>query len=292
MPQSSDILKLASNRRSFIRNAATASAGAAALGLAAPKKLFAGTTSSTPASPDTPAQIFTAALVAEDLAITFYYNALIGGVIQDPNLAGPGGTATKVSASGNQSNVYYLRAALHEENIHADLFRSLLGITGAPYNDPYLKFYFNPEVFASLNAFVGMLQALENAFIAAYMAAVQEFSLLAAVGTAQTIGGVTYQPTDFVYYAGIAASILGVESEHRALGRSISPALFPANNLNYESQDGIFTVYNGSTSAVTALTPFLSPGSGLQEYGFPTCWANSGYVSNTASGSIPTQYFK
>jgi len=290
MPLNTDFLKSAPNRRSFLRNAATASAGVAALGLADTKKLFA-SSSTTPASPDTPAEIFTAALVAEDLAITFYYNALIGEVIQDPNLAGPGGTATSISPTGNQSNVYYLRAALHEENIHADLFRSLLGITGAPFNDPYQKFYFDPLVFLNINAFVAMLQTLENAFIAAYLAAVQEFSLLAATGVPQTLGGVTYQPTDFVYYAGIAASILGVESEHRALGRSISPDIFPANNLNYESQDGIYTVYNGATSAVAALTPFLTPGDGLQECGFPTCWERSGYVSCAATGTLPKQYF-
>jgi hypothetical protein len=279
-----------SNRRHFLRTAGTASAFAA-LGLAAPKQLFAATPkTSTPTSPDTPAEIFTAALVAEDLAITFYYNALIGEVIQDPNLAGPGGTATKVSSTGSVSNVYYLRAALHEENIHADLFRSLLGITGAPYNDPYLKFYMPTGPFGYLSAFIPMLSALENAFIAAYLAAIQEFSLLAAAGT-QTIGGTSYTPADFTYYAAVAASILGVESEHRALGRAISPNILPANQLNYEQQNGIFTVYNGTTSAVAALTPFLAPGDGLQEYGFPTCWANSGYVSTACEGTIPTQFF-
>ena len=171
-----------SNRRAFLRNAGTASAFAA-LGLSAPKTLLAATPkATTPTSPDTPVEIFTAALVAEDLAVTFYYNALIGEVMQNVNLAGPGGTATKVSPTGSQSNVYYLRAALHEENLHADLFRSLLGITGAPYNDPYLKFYFPSLPFFNLDALISTLSALENAFIAAYLAAVQEFSLLAAAG--------------------------------------------------------------------------------------------------------------
>jgi hypothetical protein len=41
---------------------------------------------------DTAQQIFTAALIAEDLATTMYYNSLVGGVIEDPNLAGPSGT--------------------------------------------------------------------------------------------------------------------------------------------------------------------------------------------------------
>jgi hypothetical protein len=78
------------NRRSFLKNAGTATAAAAAMGMASPKTLFAASGSAVPASPDTPTEIFTAALVAEDLAITFYYNGLVGKVIQDPNLAGPG----------------------------------------------------------------------------------------------------------------------------------------------------------------------------------------------------------
>ena len=65
---------------------------------------------------DTPSQIFTAALVAEDLATTFYYNGLVGGVIQDPNLAGPGGTANDPNPTdSNPGNVNYLQAALYQD---------------------------------------------------------------------------------------------------------------------------------------------------------------------------------
>ncbi len=46
------------------------------------------------AAMDTANQIFQAAVIAEDLATTFYYNGLVGTVIMDPALAGPGGTAT------------------------------------------------------------------------------------------------------------------------------------------------------------------------------------------------------
>ena len=58
--------------------------------------MAAAQTPAAPATNDTAAQIFTAALIAEDLAVTAYFNALTGGVIQDPNLAGSGGTATNV----------------------------------------------------------------------------------------------------------------------------------------------------------------------------------------------------
>ena len=38
--------------------------------------------------------------------------------------------------------------------------------------------------------------------------------------------------------------------------------LNPANNYRYEQNDGLDAVYNGPTSAVAALTPFLAPGGG------------------------------
>ncbi len=80
---------------------------------------------------DTVAEIATAALIAEDLATTFYYNGLIGGVIQDPNLAGPGGSADNVTSQGNLGNVNYIQAALGEEISHANLLRNLLKIPSA-----------------------------------------------------------------------------------------------------------------------------------------------------------------
>ena len=146
-----DVLEIAKknfDRRKFLR-----AGGIAGIGVAA-TTLVGGTTTSLaqgltpqsssggvqdPVTKDTPAEIFTAALIAEDLATTFYYNGLVGPVIQDPNLAGPGGTATHVTASGNFGNVDYLRAALSEEIAHADLFRALLGFSG-PAQDPVQTF--------------------------------------------------------------------------------------------------------------------------------------------------------
>ena len=60
--------------------------------------------------------------------------------------------------------------------------------------------------------FIGTLEKLEEAFIAAYLAAVKEFCLLGQPGLAQ-----------------IAAQIGGIENEHRALGRDIG-GLIPADN--------------------------------------------------------------
>ena len=214
---------------------------------------------------DTVKEIFTTALIAEDLASTFYYNGLIGAVIQDVNLAGPGGSATSVSSAGDSGNVDYLRAALTQELQHAALFRSLLGIS-APTHDPVQTFYFPAGTFDSLPAFTGLLDALENAFIGAYLNAIQEFA--AKSTNAHRGDGAWRAPADHAYskeqldyFAKVSASIMGIEAEHRVLGRVIS-GTDPANNVNYESTDGLNAVYNGSHSAVAALTPFLQPSTG------------------------------
>jgi hypothetical protein len=119
-------------------------------------------------SGDTAQEIFTAALIAEDLASTFYYNGLVRPVVMDPNLAGPGGTATHVEATGNLGNVEYFRAALSEEIQHADLLRSLIGKTSST-TDPIQTFYLPTGTFDTLSAFIGVLNTLENTFIAAYL---------------------------------------------------------------------------------------------------------------------------
>ncbi len=285
----SNFMQAAVNRRSFLKNVGGATAAVAAIG-AAPTLLFGQSTSNsaTGGSPDTPKEIFTAALVAEDLATVFYYNGLVSKVIQDPNLAGPGGSATHVSSSGSVSNVGYLRAAIMEEIQHADLFRTLLGIKSADA-DPYQVFYFPSNVFEELNPFIGLLSALENAFIGAYLAAIQEFGLLAAIGKPVTLDGVKYQPSDFAYFAKIAASILGIEAEHRALGRAISPTLIPANQLNYEQTDGITSVYNGKNSAVAALTPFLSSGKGLYPHRLDLALNGAKSLGLKTTGTIPAK---
>src|SRR5580658_8403270 len=80
-------------RRSFLTRAATVGLGATAAAFlpGVPVRAKAATSSADNLSQDTVTEIFTAALIAEDLATTFYLNALIGEVITVPNLAGPGG---------------------------------------------------------------------------------------------------------------------------------------------------------------------------------------------------------
>jgi len=247
-------------------------------------------------SKDTVKEIFTAALIAEDLATTFYYNGLIGKVIQDPSLAGPGGSATSVTSEGNAGNVNYLQAALTQEISHANLFRSLLGISG-PSADPAQTFYFPTGSFDTLAAFTGLLNALENAFIGAYLNAIQELSVKSARRRRDDDGwggdrrgrddddDSRYSAEELDYFAKVAASIMGVEAEHRVLGRVISNTN-PANNLAYEQTDGLNAVYNGPNSAVAALTPFLTASTG-PGYSLATALANQGSVSLPVTGNPP-----
>ncbi|MDE3187304.1 MAG: ferritin-like domain-containing protein [Acidobacteriota bacterium] len=284
-------------RRRFLSQAGLLSLGAAATTLAfgGSQRAYAGQDSTaeqsqeTAQSTDTVKEIFTAALIAEDLATTFYYNGLVGTVIQDVNLAGPGGSATSVTSQGNAGNVNYLQAALSEEISHANLFRSLLGI-GSASQDPVQTFYFPAGSFDSLKAFTGLLDALENAFIGAYLNAIQEFAAKSANrqgsnGGALNSDDAMYTAEQLDYFAKVAASIMGIEAEHRVLGRVISNTN-PANNLAYEQTDGLNAVYNGPHSAVAALTPFLSSSTG-PGFSLSTALAKQGSVSLPITGNPP-----
>jgi hypothetical protein len=295
LSQASDIMK----RRSFISKAGYLGIGVATASLLARSPLRAGTFAEQDASKldetsgDTAQEIFTAALIAEDLATTFYYNSLIGPVIMDPNLAGTGGTATQVAPNGNLGNVDYIRAALAEEIAHADLLRELIGGTSAS-GDPVQTFYFPNGTFDTLKPFTQLLDALEKAFIGAYLNAVAEFSQMAAdtkAGLAfQTNpSGGQYTSPELEYFAEVSASIMGIEAEHRVLGRVISNTN-PANQYKYEQTDGITSVYNGKHSAVVALTPFLSAGNGTTGYSLQTALAGAPSVTITTYGGPPAPH--
>ena len=288
---SAELIQARLDRRKFFRQAGLFGIGAAASGFIANGAVAQKPVNPTPTNQqlDTTAEILTAALIAEDLATTFYYNVLVGPVIQDPNLAGPGGSATNVTPQGNFGNVNYVQAALSEEISHANLLRSLLGIAG-PSSDPVQTFYFPAGSFDTLGAFTGLLDALENAFIGAYLNAVQEFAMKAGnIAIIQQYypkdPDAKYTAAQFEYFAKVAASIMGIECEHRVLGRVISNTN-PANNINYESTDGLTAVYNGPTSAVAALTPVLTPSTG-PAYSLATALANQSTVSTPTVGGPP-----
>ncbi len=183
---------------------------------------------------------------------------------------------------GDQDNVNYIRAALFEEITHANLFRELLGISGAG-NDPVQTFYFPAGTFDTLTPFIGTLEALENAFIGAYLAAIREFARMAAVAGS----GSDFTSGELSYFSQVSAAIMGIECEHRVLGRDIESAT-PANNRNYEAVDGIHSVFNGSHSAVVALTPFLTSSTG-PAFSFADAAANASSVWLKIGGGLPPQ---
>ena len=290
MSVAEEILKASGlNRRSFLTGATVFGLGAAAGGAF----VGCGGTATKPVSAaamtDTAADILTAALIAESLAITTYYAALSStGVITDPNLAGSGGTAIAVSSMGSVVNVAYLQGALLEEVAHAQLLRTLLGLpvdgSGDVAAGVPASFYYPAGTFDSLTGFMPVLVGLETAFVGAYMTAVEEFASMAAGynGFSATQpnpakAGSNLTQADLILYAKVASSILGVESEHRALARAIpsvtlaSPNfaginVIPANNANYESSAGLTGLIvsasgDSKTTAAAALGPFLASGS-------------------------------
>lgn len=283
-------LKGALPRRSFVTRAGLFGLSATAAAFLPGTPLRAEDRDKDNLSGDTVQEIATAALIAEDLATTFYYNGLIGPVIMDPNLAGPQGSANNVTAAGNFGNVDYFRAALSEEINHADLLRAVIGKTSAS-TDPVQTFYLPTGTFDTLAAFTGILNALENAFIGAYLMATIEFAQMAVdtkgyEGRQRDFNGKPYTTRDLEYFAQVAATIMGVEAEHRVLGRVVSNSN-PANNLNYQQLDGLTSVYNGKASAVVALTPFLAPGPGMTPYSLQDALNGAPSVSTAATGAPP-----
>ncbi len=302
------------NRRSFITGASIFALGAASASFAGCGDNGPAKTVQAASTTDTAAQIFTAALIAEDLAITTYYNSLIGGVIQDTNLAGPGGSATNVTSNGSQVNVAYLQGAIAEEVAHAQLLRTLLGLPTDGSGDVAAgvpaTFYYPTGTFDTLPNFLPILLALETAFIGAYMTAVEEFASMAAgyngfsaTQSNPASSGTNYTQAQLINFAKVAASILGVEAEHRALARGIpavtlaSPSyagitVLPADNVNYESTAGLTGLITGvggtTTTAAAALTPFLASSSS-QSAGFSlaTALAGAASVSLGTSGMPP-----
>ena len=279
-----------SARRSFFKSAGK-------VGLSATAALLFGdlpilNAQSTSAGQDSANEILTAALIAEDLATVFYYNGLVGPVITDTNLAGPGGTAISVSSTGNLPNVTYLRAAMAQEISHANLLRTVANLGSSAASDPYQTFYFPTGTFNTLAAFTATLDALENAFIGAYINAVRELSMLASRSAVRNVptgayGAANYSAAQLSYVAAVAASILGIECEHRVLGRVINN-LPQANNVSFEQTDGLTSVYNGSKSAVAALTPFLTPTTG-PSYTLSAAIAAAGTIGVPSNGNPPPQ---
>lgn len=187
------------------------------------------------------------ALIAEQIATTFYYTALtsrqmmsdsqLGGSSTDPNHPG-------IPPHGNPANVRFLQAALDAETKHAAAL-----IAGGAHSR-YTQFYFPTSTFmpvckigqvCSLGhsdnpiTFLGILDQLESAFVAAYLSGIRTFISLGHPAAAE-----------------LAANIVAVEAEHLFVGRVISAAL-PSNNRTLQAAS-----FAHISDAAEALRPFLT----------------------------------
>jgi Ferritin-like domain len=227
--------EMGTDRRQFLGRSAAAGAGAlagaSAFGALVPS-FAAAKKSGGPTKGDV--AIVSAAEIAEALAVTTYTNI----IDHSPFF--------KRLPADDQG---YLKAARQEEMSHYALEKS---VTGKP--SPFTTFYYPPKMFSDAQTTLDILVTLEDAFIAAYLVGVRNFSTPALRVT--------------------AARIMGIESDHRTLARvlagDVSPkdggpikkitgvqgkaeSADPPNNNGYERTLG----WTSIGSAVKALTPFL-----------------------------------
>jgi hypothetical protein len=220
-----------STRRALLAKATAAGAGVAGLGLlpaaADAHKRHGGS----PTRGDI--QILIAAEIAEALAVTTYSNII---------------HKAPFFAHLEEDDQGYLEAALQEEMSHYLLEQS---VTGKP--SPFTTFYYPPKMFWDAQTTLNVLVTLEDAFIAAYLVGVRNFSTPDLRVT--------------------AARIMGIESDHRTLARVVGPGVAtsdggpiemitgaqgvaesvdPPNNNGYERTLGWAKI----DQAVAALTPF------------------------------------
>jgi Ferritin-like domain len=237
-----DIADRAVSRASLIR-----SAGAAGAGLALGGGLL-GTAVARASGGVTKGDIdiLIAAEIAEALAVTTYTNII--------NRA----PFFKHLAADDQG---YLKAARQEEMSHYALEKS---VTGKP--SPFTRFFYPHGMFHNAQTTLNTLVTLEDAFIAAYLVGVRNFSNSDLRVT--------------------AARIMGIESDHRTLARVVGPGVAkrdggpiehitgaqgvaesvdPPNNNGYERT----LKWTNIGQAVNALLPFADK-SAAAKAGFDT----------------------
>ena len=178
--------------------------------------------------------ILVAAEIAEALAVTTYTNIIKRAAFFER------------LPSDDQG---YLRAARHEEMSHYLLEES---VTGEP--SPFTAFFFPQNMFTDAQTTLNTLVTLEDAFIAAYLVGVRNFSTP------------DFQVT--------AARIMGIESDHRTLARVLAGDVSPTDGGPIQRITGIQGVkeladppnnngyertlcWSDISQAVTALTPFV-----------------------------------
>src|ERR1700760_4344767 len=240
---------LGTDRRQFLGRAATGAGAIAGIaGLQALMPSLAAAKAAGPTSGDI--AILGAAQIAEALAVTTYTNIIDKAPF------------FRHLESDDQG---YLKAARQEEMSHYLLEKS---VTGKP--SPFTTFYYPSKMFSDARTTLDVLVTLEDAFIAAYLVGVRNFSTADLRVT--------------------AARIMGIESDHRTLARVVAPGVAkrdggpiekvtgiqgkaesvdPPNNNGYERT----LKWTDIGQAVTALTPFVDKAA-AGKGGFDTRKAN------------------
>jgi hypothetical protein len=197
------------SRRSFFKRAAVvggtsliAAGGVATLASAVTKPILAASNAAQPTltgAQKVDRQILIAAEIAEALAVTTYSNII--------NIA-PFFTRLESDDQG------YLQAALQEEMSHYLLEESV-----TLQNTPFKSFFYPVNMFADAQTTLNTLVTLEDAFIAAYLVGVRDFSTPQLRVT--------------------AARIMGIESDHRTLARVVGPGVAAQDGGPIETITGI-----------------------------------------------------
>jgi hypothetical protein len=242
------------SRRSFFERASLASTATALglFGLAGTVRTFADEpnagrdVTTNAAATSGDVDILSAAAIAEALAVTTYT-----GIVSDS------GWFTRIP----DDDQGYFYAARQEEMSHYLLASSATGKAS-----PFTTFYYPKGMFSSAQITLNTLVALEDAFIAAYLVGVRYFSNADLRVT--------------------AARIMGIESDHRTLARSLAGDIAsqdggpitkitglqgvpenvrPPNNNGYERTLCLTNI----SQAVTALLPFVDKAH-AQSAGFDT----------------------
>ena len=188
-----EIADRALSRRSLIRTAGAAGAGLTLGGLLQ--------TANARASGFTRGDIdiLVAAEIAEALAVTTYTTIIDRAPF------------FRRLAADDQG---YLKAARQEEMSHYALEKS---VTGKP--SPFTTFYYPKGMFRHAHVTLNTLVSLEDAFIAAYLVGVRNFSNADLRVT--------------------SARIMGIESDHRTLARVVAPGVAPRDGGPIEHVTGI-----------------------------------------------------
>src|SRR2546421_1559670 len=222
-------------RRTFLAVAAAAGAGVALAGIA-PGTTGAAEPARVGGCTESIQDLLNVGLTIELAVTTFYYTGLTSkAVVSDPKVAGSSANVNAVARNGNPQNTANLQAALDQEQKHAQILASAGAVSS------FRHFYFPASAFASLGhtrragTFLWVLDHLETACVAFYLAALRRFAVLGRSDLAV-----------------LAVRNLAVECEHRALYRAISED-DPANNITLPVDQ-----FTCAGDAVRVLTPYLT----------------------------------